>query len=45
MRNKSTIGRIMDDVDDEEDLLKNFDGIPRFSIVELLEQSKETITN
>ena len=33
----------MIDDDDDEDLLKNFDNIPRFSIVDLLEQHRDSI--
>lgn len=39
MLRKTTMGQILSeyDMNDDEDLLENFDGIPRFSMIDLLD--------
>ncbi len=43
---KTTMGYIMDDFgfDEDDDLLQNFEGIPRFSIIDLLERHRESMS-
>lgn len=41
---KSTLGKLLsNNQEEDDDLLENFDGIPRFSIMDLLENQRDSI--